>query len=106
LKPTWLCRGWKLLGSDGDGWPEAVPLDEPSRVVDILELDQRVAELLDGVKVQTQSRFSFAYVFGKPFSRHGAEQIAEQIKDFDSGLVPHAAPIVTRSNRLKLTCPM
>ena len=38
-------RGRKLLGSDGRRWPEAVPLDEPGRVVDLAELDQRVAEL-------------------------------------------------------------
>src|SRR5215218_5170408 len=52
--PGWslrgLGRGRKLLGSDGRRWPEAVPLDEPGRVVDLAELDQRVAELLDGVE--------------------------------------------------------
>src|SRR4051794_9085499 len=52
--PGWSLRGLgggrKLLGSDGSRWPEAVPLDEPGRVVDLPKLDQRVAELLDGVE--------------------------------------------------------
>ena len=52
--PGWslrgLGRGRKLLGSDGGGRPEAVPLDEPGRVVNLPELDQCVAELLDGVE--------------------------------------------------------
>src|SRR4051794_20364608 len=32
------------------GRSEAIPLDEPISVVDIPELDQRVAELRDGIK--------------------------------------------------------
>src|SRR4051794_40184274 len=52
--PGWslrsLGRGRKLRGTDGGGRPEAVPLDEPSGVVDLPELDQCVAKLLDGVE--------------------------------------------------------
>src|SRR4051794_2916512 len=52
--PGWSLRGLgggrKLLGSDGSRWPEAVPFDEPGRVVDLPKLDQRVAELPDGVE--------------------------------------------------------
>jgi hypothetical protein len=43
-------RGWKLLGADGGGWPEPVPLDEPGRVVGIAELEQRLAQFLDRVE--------------------------------------------------------
>src|SRR3954471_18976306 len=52
--PGWslrgLGRGRKLRGTDGGGRPEAVPLDEPGRVVDLPERDQCVARLLDGVE--------------------------------------------------------
>ena len=43
-------RAKALLGSEGGGGPEAVPLDEPGRVVDLPKFDQRAAELLDGVE--------------------------------------------------------
>src|SRR3954454_1840219 len=52
--PDWslrgLGRGRKLLGSDGNRRPEAVPLDKPGRIVDLPKLDQSVAKLLDGVE--------------------------------------------------------
>ena len=42
--------GWKLLCSDGAGWPEAVPLDEPGCVVGVAKLEQRPTQVLDGVE--------------------------------------------------------
>ena len=43
-------RPWPRVEADRGGWPEAVPLGEPGRVVGVPELDQRLAELLDGVE--------------------------------------------------------
>src|SRR5919205_1687075 len=40
-------RGRKLLLPDRGGRPEAVPLDEPGRVVGLAEGEQRLAQLLD-----------------------------------------------------------
>lgn len=48
---------------------------------------------------------AYAYVFGRPFSAYGAEQIAEQIEDFDFGIAPGAAPIVTKVKSLKANAP-
>src|ERR671927_1482515 len=50
--PDWSLRGQgrgrKLLLSDRGGRPEAVPLDQPGRVVGLAEGEQRPAQLLDG----------------------------------------------------------
>jgi hypothetical protein len=40
----------KLLVPDRGGRPEAVSLDQPGRVVGFAELEQRLAEVLDGVE--------------------------------------------------------
>jgi hypothetical protein len=48
--PRGLSRGRKLFGSDCGGRLEAVPLNEPDRVVDLAERDQSTAKLLDGIK--------------------------------------------------------
>src|SRR5918912_846090 len=42
--------GGKLIPPDGTGRPEPVPLDEPGRVVGLAELEQRHAQVLDGVE--------------------------------------------------------
>src|SRR5918993_5811321 len=43
-------RGGKLILPDGTGRPEAVPLDQPGRVVGFAELEQGLPQLLDGVE--------------------------------------------------------
>jgi hypothetical protein len=43
-------RGWKLLGADGGGRPEAVLLDQPSSVIGLAKVEQGLAELLDGLE--------------------------------------------------------
>jgi hypothetical protein len=48
---------------------------------------------------------AYAYAFGKPFSLYGAEQIAQQIEDFDLGLAPAAAPILTKVKSLRANVP-
>src|SRR5918993_229665 len=40
----------KLLGTDGGGRPEPVPLDQPGRVVGLAEVEQCETEFLDGVE--------------------------------------------------------
>src|SRR5689334_74755 len=50
MEPT---RPWPRVKAARLGWrrvAEAVPLDEPRRVVDLAERDQRVAQLLDGLE--------------------------------------------------------
>src|SRR5918912_89047 len=42
--------GGKLIPPDGTGRPEPVPLDQPGGVVGLAELEQRHAQVLDGVE--------------------------------------------------------
>src|SRR5215203_5690410 len=44
------CRGWKLVLPHGRGCLKPVPFDEPGRVVDLAEDQQRLPKLLDGVE--------------------------------------------------------
>src|SRR5215203_837947 len=44
------CRGWKLVLPHGRGRLKPVPLDEPGRVVDLAEDQQRLPKLFDGVE--------------------------------------------------------
>src|SRR5215207_9268099 len=43
-------RGWKPLVPGRGGWSEPVPLDQPGGVVGLAELEQRHAQVLDGVE--------------------------------------------------------
>ena len=50
IEPTRRGPRMKLFCADGAGWPEAVPLDPPGRVVGLAEIEQRPAQVLDGVE--------------------------------------------------------
>ena len=43
-------HGWKLVLSDGCGRAVSEPLDQPEGVVGLLEIEQRPAQVLDGIE--------------------------------------------------------